>query len=192
MRAAFAGVLALQPGCEVPGGCCMTLPAPPPPGCSAQNHTAVACISYLSLTPSHHAHPSRPTHPAQHTTHPTHTHTNNSTPHPENAAISKAIATKHPYKEWLAQSLRRLETLSPAAYRDAPVLDSATLLRLQVGEWGCGCDCCPYMYMLPRLSVCPWVGVCLSFGCPPSPARPRTNRPTAPTNYHTGCERHGC
>jgi len=33
----------------------------------------------------------------------------------ENAAVSKAIATKHPYKEWVAQSVRRLEEISPVS-----------------------------------------------------------------------------
>jgi hypothetical protein len=51
----------------------------------------------------------------------------------ENAAISKAIATKQPYKEWVAQSVRRLEDMSPVAYPAEAKMDNATLLRLQVG-----------------------------------------------------------
>jgi hypothetical protein len=50
----------------------------------------------------------------------------------ENAAISKAIATKQPYKEWVAKSVRRLEDLSPVAYPAEAKMDNATLLRLQV------------------------------------------------------------
>jgi glutamate synthase (ferredoxin) len=51
----------------------------------------------------------------------------------ENADISRAIATKRPYKEWVAASLRRLEEISPAnqAVLSEPLLDPATMLRLQ-------------------------------------------------------------
>jgi hypothetical protein len=50
----------------------------------------------------------------------------------ENAAISKAIATKQPYKEWVEKSVRRLEDMSPVAYPAEAKMDNATLLRLQV------------------------------------------------------------
>eukprot|EP00879_Flechtneria_rotunda_P013236 GHRR01013821.1.p1 GENE.GHRR01013821.1~~GHRR01013821.1.p1 ORF type:complete len:818 (+),score=242.98 GHRR01013821.1:285-2456(+) len=52
----------------------------------------------------------------------------------ENAAISRAVATKQPYKQWLSQSLRRLEDLSPASYPSKPAMDSATMLRLQAAN----------------------------------------------------------
>jgi hypothetical protein len=52
----------------------------------------------------------------------------------ENAAVSKAVASRQPYKEWVAKSVRRLEDISPASYAAEPVLDTATLLKLQVGH----------------------------------------------------------
>jgi hypothetical protein len=52
----------------------------------------------------------------------------------ENAAISKAIATKQPYKEWLANSLRRLEEISPASYAAEAAMDTAAMLRLQAAS----------------------------------------------------------
>lgn len=53
----------------------------------------------------------------------------------ENAAISKAVATRQPYKEWVAQSVRRLEDLSPVIYPKEAKMDNATLLRLEVRGW---------------------------------------------------------
>lgn len=52
----------------------------------------------------------------------------------ENAAISKAIATKQPYKEWLSQSLRRLEEISPASYASEAAMDTSAMLRLQAAS----------------------------------------------------------
>jgi ABC-type protease/lipase transport system fused ATPase/permease subunit len=52
----------------------------------------------------------------------------------ENAAISKAAATKQPYKEWLAQSLRRLEEISPASYSSEAAMDTSAVLRLQAAS----------------------------------------------------------
>lgn len=60
----------------------------------------------------------------------------------ENASISKAIATKQPYKEWVAKSVRRLEDMSPVSYPAEAKMENATLLRLQVrivlALYGCG------------------------------------------------------
>jgi len=52
----------------------------------------------------------------------------------ENAAISKAVATKQPYKEWLSQSLRRLEEISPTSYSSEPAMDTASMLKLQAAS----------------------------------------------------------
>eukprot|EP00882_Tetradesmus_deserticola_P001840 GHRQ01001973.1.p1 GENE.GHRQ01001973.1~~GHRQ01001973.1.p1 ORF type:complete len:1051 (+),score=503.61 GHRQ01001973.1:46-3198(+) len=52
----------------------------------------------------------------------------------ETAAISKAVATKQPYQEWVARSVRRLEDLSPLAYPAEAKMDNATLLRLQAAN----------------------------------------------------------
>uniref|UniRef100_A0A383V5K3 glutamate synthase (ferredoxin) n=1 Tax=Tetradesmus obliquus TaxID=3088 RepID=A0A383V5K3_TETOB len=52
----------------------------------------------------------------------------------ENASISKAIATKQPYKEWVAKSVRRLEDMSPVSYPAEAKMDNATLLRLQAAN----------------------------------------------------------
>lgn len=52
----------------------------------------------------------------------------------ENAAISKAMATKKPYKQWVEQSVRRLEDLSPVAFPADAAMDTATMLRLQVSR----------------------------------------------------------
>jgi len=51
----------------------------------------------------------------------------------ENSEAVRAIAAKRPYGEWVKASLRRLEVISPAASSmlPAPVLDPATMLRLQ-------------------------------------------------------------
>jgi hypothetical protein len=50
----------------------------------------------------------------------------------ENAAISKAVAARKPYKELLGKSLRRLEEISPSSYYEAPQMEAAAMLRLQV------------------------------------------------------------
>lgn len=62
----------------------------------------------------------------------------------ENAAISRAIATRQPYKEWLSASLRRIEQLCPPSYPAEAVMEPAQMLRLQVGRMqSCMlCACC--------------------------------------------------
>jgi hypothetical protein len=55
-------------------------------------------------------------------------------PRTENAAISRAVATKQPYKEWLKDSLRRLEEISPAAYPSEPAMDTSAMLKLQAAS----------------------------------------------------------
>lgn len=50
----------------------------------------------------------------------------------ENAAISKAMATKQPYKQWVQQSVRRLEDLAPTSFPAEPTMEAARMLRLQV------------------------------------------------------------
>jgi glutamate synthase (ferredoxin) len=58
----------------------------------------------------------------------------------ETGAISKEIATRKPYKEWLASSLRRLSDLGESTFLNEPMYDAATLLRMQssIGEGGRG------------------------------------------------------
>lgn len=54
----------------------------------------------------------------------------------ETAAISKMVATRQPYKEWLEQSLRRLSDLGESTFLNEPMYDSSTTLRMQaaIGE----------------------------------------------------------
>lgn len=52
----------------------------------------------------------------------------------ENAAISKAVATKQPYKEWLGNSLRRLEDISPSSFYSEPTMEAAQMLKLQAAN----------------------------------------------------------
>ncbi|KAG2493454.1 hypothetical protein HYH03_008271 [Edaphochlamys debaryana] len=49
----------------------------------------------------------------------------------ETGAISKMVATRKPYKEWLAASLRRLSDLGESTFLNEPMYDAATMLRLQ-------------------------------------------------------------
>ena len=51
-----------------------------------------------------------------------------------NTDIARAVATKHPYKEWLAKS-NRLESLGASKdFLPAPSLSSADALRLQAAN----------------------------------------------------------
>lgn len=52
----------------------------------------------------------------------------------ENSQISKQIALKAPYKEWVAGSLRRLDELAPPEFSEATTLDAATLLKMQAAN----------------------------------------------------------
>ncbi|GLC45038.1 Ferredoxin-dependent glutamate synthase 1, chloroplastic/mitochondrial [Pleodorina starrii] len=49
----------------------------------------------------------------------------------ETGAISKMVATRQPYKEWLQKGLRRLADLGESTFLNEPMYDSATMLRLQ-------------------------------------------------------------
>ncbi|PNH05784.1 Ferredoxin-dependent glutamate synthase, chloroplastic [Tetrabaena socialis] len=49
----------------------------------------------------------------------------------ETGAISKMVAARHPYKQWLTQSLRRLSDLGESTFLNEPMYDAATMLRLQ-------------------------------------------------------------
>lgn len=54
----------------------------------------------------------------------------------ETAAISKDAASRQPYKQWLAASLRRLSDLGESTFLNEPMYDAATMLRMQsaIGE----------------------------------------------------------
>jgi hypothetical protein len=54
----------------------------------------------------------------------------------ENADISRDVATRRPYKQWVAASVRRLEQLCAGKYPGEPAMEGAKMLRLQV--WGRG------------------------------------------------------
>ncbi|KAG2445645.1 hypothetical protein HXX76_000255 [Chlamydomonas incerta] len=49
----------------------------------------------------------------------------------ETSAISKLVAGRKPYKQWLAASLRRLTDLGESTFLNEPMYDAATMLRLQ-------------------------------------------------------------
>ncbi|GIL47362.1 hypothetical protein Vafri_4198, partial [Volvox africanus] len=49
----------------------------------------------------------------------------------ETGAISKMVASRQPYGEWLKQCLRRLSDLGESTYLNEPMYDSATMLRMQ-------------------------------------------------------------
>ena len=49
----------------------------------------------------------------------------------ENDAISRDVAARRPYKKWVQSSLRRLEELDAGAFKPAPEMDAARMLRLQ-------------------------------------------------------------
>ncbi|KAI8464547.1 MAG: ferredoxin-dependent glutamate synthase [Monoraphidium minutum] len=49
----------------------------------------------------------------------------------ENAAVSRDVAARRPYKEWVAKSVRRLEALCGGKWPGAPAMESARMLRLQ-------------------------------------------------------------
>lgn len=55
----------------------------------------------------------------------------------ETSAISKLVAGRKPYKEWLAASLRRLTDLGESTFLNEPMYDAATMLRLQSAIGGC-------------------------------------------------------
>ncbi|KAJ9505421.1 hypothetical protein QJQ45_026361 [Haematococcus lacustris] len=52
----------------------------------------------------------------------------------ENADISRAVATRLPYKQFLAASLRRLSDMGESSFLSSPTLDAATLLKLQAAS----------------------------------------------------------
>jgi len=52
----------------------------------------------------------------------------------ENAAISREVAAKQPYKQWLEKSLRRLEDISPSSFYTEPVMEAQAMLRLQAAN----------------------------------------------------------
>ena len=52
----------------------------------------------------------------------------------ENAAISREVAAKQPYKQWLEKSLRRLEDISPSSFYTEPVMDAQAMLKLQAAN----------------------------------------------------------
>lgn len=60
----------------------------------------------------------------------------------ETAAISKMVATRQPYKQWLAGSLRRLSDLGESTFLNEPMYDAATMLKMQaaIGGWVVGVD----------------------------------------------------
>ncbi|KIY94837.1 glutamate synthase (ferredoxin) [Monoraphidium neglectum] len=49
----------------------------------------------------------------------------------ENADISRDVATRRPYKQWVAASVRRLEQLCAGKYPGEPAMEGAKMLRLQ-------------------------------------------------------------
>jgi glutamate synthase (ferredoxin) len=49
-----------------------------------------------------------------------------------NSAVSKMVATKKPYKQWLKGQLRRLRDLGESTFIKEATMDNATLLKLQV------------------------------------------------------------
>ncbi len=51
-----------------------------------------------------------------------------------NAEVSRAAATRAPYKQWLAASLRPLSALGESTFLNEPTLDAATLLKLQAAS----------------------------------------------------------
>lgn len=54
-----------------------------------------------------------------------------------NTDIARAVATKHPYKEWLSRS-GRLEALGASkAFLPAPTMSSADALKLQAANGAC-------------------------------------------------------
>lgn len=55
-----------------------------------------------------------------------------------NDQITRMIATEKPYKEWVKQSVRRLKDLGESTWKDEPMLDSAAMLKMQVGGRGAG------------------------------------------------------
>jgi hypothetical protein len=87
----------------------------------------------------------RPLLPSPHTPHPT-PHTPHSTDledgsFRENAAISKAVATKRPYKQWVKSAVRKLDTMGVSSFVQEPVMDAGHMLRLQAANgarpgWG--------------------------------------------------------
>lgn len=52
----------------------------------------------------------------------------------ENAQISKIVANRAPYKDWLKMSMRRLEDISSGEFKEEAEFDSATLLRMQAAN----------------------------------------------------------
>ncbi len=49
----------------------------------------------------------------------------------ETAGISKMVATRQPYKEWLQKGLRRLSDLGESTYLNEPMYEAAIMLRMQ-------------------------------------------------------------
>jgi hypothetical protein len=50
----------------------------------------------------------------------------------ENDAVSRDVAGRRPYADWVAGSVTRLDALGKASYRTEAAMDASTLLRLQV------------------------------------------------------------
>ena len=59
----------------------------------------------------------------------------------ENADISRVIASRQPYKQWLQASLRRLSELGESSYMTETTLDAPSLLKLQVSGLSVAARC---------------------------------------------------
>ncbi len=55
----------------------------------------------------------------------------------ENAAISKAVASKKPYQQWVKDSVRKLDAMGVSSFIQEPVMEASKMLRLQAASGEC-------------------------------------------------------